>query len=113
MIEEMVGGQHHNDERDTESSARAEHTNANDRKRCSLQNSAPVCLEEANTPEKNLLQRPTSLEKPTCHCIEHAPEHRASSFFCRCAETYRDLALHDVITPAFAKCTSHVSRTEL
>jgi hypothetical protein len=61
MTEEMLGGQHQNDESDTDLSARGEHTNAGDR--CYSADTQRVCPEEANTPEKELLSRPTSLEK--------------------------------------------------
>ena len=60
MTEEMLGGQHRNDECDTDLGVRGEQTNANNR--CSSAVTQRVCLEEANTPEKKLLQRPTSLE---------------------------------------------------
>jgi hypothetical protein len=51
MTEEMLGGQHQNDESDTDLSVRGEHTNANDR--CSSADTQRVCPEGANTPEKS------------------------------------------------------------
>ncbi|MGB8325664.1 MAG: hypothetical protein WCE52_22080 [Candidatus Acidiferrum sp.] len=62
MTEEMLGGQHRNDECDKDLGVRGEQTNANNR--CSSAITQRVCLEEANTSGKKLLQRPTSLEKP-------------------------------------------------
>jgi len=50
MTEEMLGGQHRNDESDTDLSVRGEHTNANDR--CSSAATQRVYPEEANNPEK-------------------------------------------------------------
>lgn len=73
MTEEMVGGQHQNDESDTDLSVRGEHTNANDR--CSSAVTQRVCPEQANTPGKKLLQRPTSLEIPDLSGAEQLSWH--------------------------------------
>jgi hypothetical protein len=52
MTEEMVGGQHRNDESDTDLSVRGEHTKA--KERCSSAVTQRVCPEEANTRKKAL-----------------------------------------------------------
>ena len=57
MTEEMLGGQHQNDESDIDLSVRGEHTNADDRRDSA--DTQRVCPEETNTPEKKLLSWPT------------------------------------------------------
>ena len=60
MTEEMVGGQHRNDESDTDLSVRGEHTNATiDAFFRSWRTGVPS---GGQHPRKKLLQRPTSLE---------------------------------------------------
>jgi len=53
MTEEMLGGQHRNDESDTDLSVRGEHTNANDR--CFLQKLADGCPFRRPTPKEKAL----------------------------------------------------------
>ena len=59
MTEEMVGGQHRNDESDTDLSVTGEHANAKDR--C-LRIWRPGVSRGGQHHKKKLLPRPTSLE---------------------------------------------------